>query len=270
MSVISNWIKTNRERLGYNQEDLATLLCCSQQCIQNYEKDKRRPDLELLSQMAALFGSELKIGIDGIQILSPSNSVWLESTSLGSLLTVDSFDNALIETAHTVLKERIEPYLQGIYSDQVSLMFGNHRLTLENLKQLTQRPKELDRLGSELEGLVEQYFATHEKDLAEVLPHELGGLGNYCCNLMFGDVGLDASVNISLYSEEVEDGQFDWYWYLYSEIEGCVDYLSYCSPLSSLTGTEVLLCFVDLIEEFLNLDDIKGLIRDYCQEQLIA
>jgi repressor LexA len=59
-------IKKNRERLGYNQLDLAGLVGCTQHAISNWEKGVRTPRVDKLIKLSIILKIPLEKIMDGI------------------------------------------------------------------------------------------------------------------------------------------------------------------------------------------------------------
>ena len=269
MISIGKWIETNRERLGLTQSELGGLIGCSQQRLQNYEKDRRCPDLDLLGEFARFFDSELKIGRSGIEILSKTDDSVVVSEPLQIFNPIVQ-DDALLELAQTKFKQAIEPYLAGIHSDLVGFQLGDKRYALSEFQKFVACEPYLSTLGYELD-LAAQSIMNELSEVEEaIVPFELGGLGDFSCNLMFVKEGLDASMNLSLYRPEKtsEEEMPDWEWFIYSELDGEIETLSKILPVSKACGADVIKIFVEMLSHFLQLEDVQGYVREYCKEKL--
>lgn len=267
MMTIANWIKTERHKLNLSQEELGTLVGCSQQRIQNYELDKRCPDLELLAELAMVFQSELRVGIHGIQVVSSNETVEFVVHTLGRLLTGDGYDDTLVEATQKLLEERIKPLLQGIHSPAIGFRLGGHFLTMEEWRALKTSPLERSLLGRELECFAHEVIRAYERSGEDCLPHELGGLGDFSCEAIFQSMSLEASVTVSLYSEATNERT--WNWYLFSEVDGQADEVVFSAPYESLSGAEILDVLLEQTEEVLQLPMLQDMVRSHCQRQLL-
>lgn len=267
MMTIAKWMEMQRHQLGLTQAELGELVGCSQQRIQNYEKDKRCPDLELLMELAKVFQSELRIGIQGIEAQSLTKTVRFTNQTLGEVLTADGVDDVLVETTQQLLEAKIKPLLQGIHSPTIGFRFGGHRLTMSEWQTLKESPLELALLGRELETLAEAVINDYEGSDEDCDPHELGGLGDFACEVSFQTVDLEASVTVSLHSEATTHRS--WNWYLFSEVESVVDEAVFSAPVGNYSGAEILRVLVDIMEELLSLPALETVIREHCQTELI-
>ena len=267
MKTIANWLVTQREKLGLTQNELGELVGCSQQRLQNYEKDKRCPDLDLLTEFAKIFQSELRIGINGIQAISSDETVVFATQTLGELLTSNGYDASLIEATQQVLESKIKPLLQGIHSPEIGFQLGGHRLAINELRALKDSPFELSLLGRDLDRLAEEIIRTYESTQEDCYPHELGGLGDFGCEVIFQTTNLEASLTVSLLSEATS--QRSWKWYLFSEVDGVVDDVVFSAPYESLSGSDVVLTLLEKMEDVLSLPTLHDFVREHCQTQLL-
>jgi len=66
MTAIGNSIKSNRQKLGITQEQLAEKINVTRQAVSNWENGKTEPDIETLTKIAQIFDISIDELVDGI------------------------------------------------------------------------------------------------------------------------------------------------------------------------------------------------------------
>ena len=98
-------------------------------------------------------------------------------------------------------------------------------------------------------------------------PHELGGLGDFGCEVIFQTTNLEASLTVSLLSEATS--KRSWKWYLFSEVDGVVDDVVFSAPYESLSGSDMVLILLEKMEDVLSLPTLQDFVREHCKTQLL-
>ncbi len=262
--MLGQWIKINREELGLSQQQLGELVGCSQQGIAHYEKESRTPSFEVMSDLVRLFDSEIKVTAEGIQSMPSGLKVNQQIEQLKELLwdilnhnrsltPADERQQALRQTVEQSIQKRLKDLWAETLEPMSRYRLKGQNCSLKDLKAILKDGDQCQWIQFDLE---QQAAAQIErfKELEDCFdPHEQGGFKGYALEILFNEEAVQASVSLSLYSPEkmIQESR-EWFWSIFTEIEGVVDQIHICLPMNEYSGAEAFQTLVQVCEEIVN------------------
>lgn len=268
--MLGQWIKINREELGLSQQQLGELVGCSQQGIAHYEKENRTPSFEVMSDLVRLFDSEIRVTADGVQSMASDLKVSQQieqlkellldiSTQTPSLMSADESQKALKQSVEKSIQKRLKDLWAETLESISRYCFKGQNCSLKTLKTILKDEEQCQWIQFDLEQQAAAQIEQFKEPEDCFDPHEKGSLKGYALEILFNKESVQASVNLSLYSPEKTKAESrEWFWYLYTEIEGEVDQISACLPLEDYSGAEAFQALVEMCEKIVKESDFQN------------
>lgn len=264
--MLGQWIKTNREVLNLSQEQLGELVGCSQQGIMNYEKNLRQPSMEMITELARVFDSEIRVSGKGISSTSSAKMLASRLEKIrGYFSEISKYDTKNqpsccsveeLEKNEKLIVKRLEQLIALNPSSEFYFNLKGQKCSLEVLREILKDDELCEAIGFDLEqqALKQMIQFDHPTDLFDPVADSV--LSGYEMEIYSKDEDCQSSLNLSLYSPEKEvDESRQWYWCFYSEIDGVLDHLQSMIPLEVCSGKELIETLIEMAETMVNLPE---------------
>lgn len=269
--VLGQWIKTNREVLNLSQEQLGELVGCSQQGIMNYEKNLRQPSMEMITELARVFDSEIRVSGKGISSTSSAKMLASRLEKIrGYFSEISKYDTKNqpsccsveeLEKNEKLIVKRLEQLIALNPSSEFYFNLKGQKCSLEVLREILKDDELCEAIGFDLEqqALKQMIQFDHPTDLFDPVADSV--LSGYEMEIYSKDEDCQSSLNLSLYSPEKEvDESRQWYWCFYSEIDGVLDHLQSMIPLEACKGQELIQQLIEMAETMMNLPEFLAML----------
>lgn len=269
--VLGQWIKTNREVLNLSQEQLGELVGCSQQGIMNYEKNLRQPSMEIITDLARVFDSEIRVSGKGISSTSSAKMLASRLEKIrGYFSEISKYDTKNqpsccsveeLEKNEKLMKKRLEQLIALNPSSEFYFNFKGQNCSLEVLREILKDDELCEAIALDLEqqALKQMNQFNHPTDLFD--PVTDSTLDGYQMEISSEDYECQSSLNLSLYSPEKEvDESRQWYWCFYSEIDGVLDHLQSLIPLEACSEKELIETLIEMAQTMVSLPEFLAML----------